>query len=155
MADLRGFDANQVEPSAEYDALPAGKYTVVIADSKMKPTKAGTGEYLQLAFEVIDGPHRGRMTWARLNLNNPNAVAVQMARAELSAVCRAVGVLTPADSTDLHNLPLVITVACKKRPDTGEITNDIKGYAKRDAGPPPAPAAAPNQPAAAPPWRRG
>jgi len=58
---------------------------------------------------------------------------VKIARAELSAVCRAVGVLTPRDSTELHNLPLVVRVACKKRKDTDEIINTLKGFERRDA----------------------
>ncbi len=154
MADLRGFDANQVEPTGDFEPLPAGKYLAVIADSEMKATKAGTGNYLQLTFAVIDGPHKDRRLWARLNLNNPNAQAVQIARAELSAICRAVGVPAPNDSVDLHDLPLVITVKCKKREDTGDITNEIKGFAKKETL---ANAAAPAMTASAPatpPWRR-
>jgi hypothetical protein len=131
MADLRGFDANAVEPTGDFEPIPAGKYLAVIVESEMKPNKAGTGHYLQLAFEVIDGPHKGRYLWARLNLDNPNATAVQIAKAELSAICRAVGVLAPNDSTDLHDLPLVIHVKCKKRPDTGDVTNEVKGYSPK------------------------
>ena len=37
----------------------------------MKATKAGTGQYLQLGFQILDGPHKGRKLWARLNLDNP------------------------------------------------------------------------------------
>jgi len=85
MADLRGFDANQVEPSADFETLPAGKYEAVITESEMKPTKAGTGHYLQLTFQIIEGEFKNRFLWARLNLDNPNATAVQIARAELSA----------------------------------------------------------------------
>jgi hypothetical protein len=150
MADLRGFDAGNVEPTSEFEPLPAGKYLAVIADSEMKPNKAGTGQYLQLAFEVLDGPHKGRKLWSRLNLENPNATAVQIARAELSAICRAVGVMAPNDSVDLHNLPLQITVKCRKREDTGELTNEIRGYAKKE--PPPAPPA--SAAGTTPPWRR-
>jgi hypothetical protein len=152
MADLSGFDANQVEPTGDFEPIPAGKYLAVITDSEMKPTKSGTGSLLQLTFQVIDGPFKNRLLWARLNLDNPNATAVQIARADLSAICRAVGVLAPRDSVDLHNLPLVIHVRCKKRTDTGEITNEIKGYAKKDSPPPSSPAA----PAAnsTPPWKR-
>jgi hypothetical protein len=149
MADLRGFDANQVEPSKEFDPLPAAKYLAVISESEMKPNKAGTGSYLYLTFEVTEGPYKGRKLWARLNLDNPNAQAVQIAQAELSAICRAVGVLAPNDSVDLHNLPLVITVKCKKREDTGEITNEIKGYAKKESPPAAQPAAN-----TTPPWKR-
>lgn len=151
MADLHGFNANQVEPTTEFEPIPAGKYLAVITDSEVKPTKSGSGSYLQLAFQVIEGDFKGRFVWARLNLDNANATAVQIARAELSAICRAVGVMTPNDSVELHNLPLVITVKCKKRDDTGDVSNEIKGYAKREA----AAAAQPQQaPTSTPPWRR-
>lgn len=133
MADLRGFDANTVEPSAPMDPIPAGKYLAMITASEMKPNKAGTGQYLELVFAIIEGEFKNRQLWARLNLVNPNDMAVKIARAELSAICRAVGVTTPNDSVELHNLPLTIRVKCKKRQDTDEIANEIAGYEKRDA----------------------
>ena len=150
MADLHGFDANQVEPRAALDPIPAGKYPAVITESEMKANKAGTGSYLQLTFEIIEGPYKGRIFWARLNLDNPSATAVQIARGELSAVCRAVGVMAPSDSTELHNLPLVIHVRCKKRSDTGEIGNEIKGYSKKEQ--PAAPTTAATN--TTPPWKK-
>ena len=127
MATLN-FNANEVEPSKAFDPIPAGKYIAVITDSEMKETRAGTGRYLQLEFEITDGEYAGRKLWSRLNIENQNAEAVRMARADLSAICRAVNVLTPSDSIDLHNLPLVIKVHCRKDKNTGEITNDIRGY---------------------------
>jgi hypothetical protein len=162
MANLNGFDANQVDPAATFDPVPAGKYVAVITESEMKPTKAGNGHYLELTFEISDGPSKGRKLWARLNLDNPNQQAVQIARGELSAICRAVGVLQPKDSCELHNLPLSVKVACKKREDTGEITNEIKGYEKKEAAfskPVPMPGASPSAPApqatkSTPPWQR-
>lgn len=133
MANLNGFDANTVEPANDLEPLPVGKYVAVITDSEMKPTKSGAGQYLQLTFQVIEGPHANRLLWVRLNLDNPNATAVEIARRELSSICRAVGVLTPTDSTDLHNLPCVIHVKVKKRSDTGELQNEVKGYSRREA----------------------
>jgi hypothetical protein len=135
MADLRGFDANQIEPTTDFDPIPAGKYLAVITESEMKPTKAGTGKYLQLTFEILEGQYKGRKLWARLNLFNSNETTVKIAQAELSAICRSVGVLAPNDSVELHNLPLVIAVKCKKRPDTGEITNEVRGFEKKDLPP--------------------
>jgi hypothetical protein len=152
MADLRGFDANSVEPAGDFEPIPAGKYLAVISESEMKPTKAGTGNYLQLTFQVIEGPFNNRLLWARLNLDNPNDTARKIAQGELSALCRAVGVLAPNDSVELHNLPLVIHVRCKKRSDTGEITNEIKGYSKKES-----PAVPSNNAPSAkttPPWKR-
>ncbi len=55
MADLRGFDANQVEPSSDFEPIPAGKYLAVITETEMKPTKSGAGSYLQLTFQIIEG----------------------------------------------------------------------------------------------------
>jgi hypothetical protein len=151
MATLRGFNANDVDPATDFEAIPAGKYLAVITESEVKPNKSGTGSYLQLTFQIIDGEYKNRFVWARLNLDNPNATAVKIARAELSAICRAVGVMAPGDSVELHDLPLVISVKCKKRADTGEITNEIKGYAKKEAA-----ALKPVQAAVdtTPPWRR-
>ena len=125
---ILNFNASEVEPSKEFEPIPAGKYIAVITDSEMKETRAGTGRYLQLEFEITDGEFAGRKLWARLNIENQNAEAVRLARADLSAICRSVNVLTPSDSADRHNLPLVIKVHCRKDRNTGEITNDIRGY---------------------------
>lgn len=152
MADLFGFDANNVEPAGDFEPIPAGKYLAAITESEMKPTKAGNGNYLQLTFQITEGPCVNRLLWARLNLENANATAVQIARGELSAICRAIDVLAPRDSVELHNLPLVIHVRCKKRIDTGEIVNEVKGYSKKEsliAAPLAAPAAN-----SSPPWKR-
>ena len=156
MANLNGFDANQVDPTGDFEPVPAGKYLAVITESEMKPTKSGSGSYLQCTFEILEGPHKGRLLWSRLNLDNPNATAVTIARAELSAICRAVGVLAPKDSVELHNLPLIIHVKCKKRDDTGDLTNEIKGYSSKTASAEPQPAAKPPTPAnnGTPPWKR-
>ena len=130
---ILNFNANEVEPSRELDPIPAGKYVAVIVDSEMKDTRAGTGRYLQLEFEITDGEYAGRKLWARLNIENQKAEAVRMARADLSAICRAVNVLTPNDSADLHNLPLVIKVHVRKDKNTGEISNEIRGYESKTA----------------------
>ncbi|MEI8194327.1 MAG: DUF669 domain-containing protein [Phycisphaerae bacterium] len=162
MANLNGFNASQVEPSQSFDPIPAGKYLATITESEMKPTKNGGGQYLQLSLQILDGPFKGRYVWARLNLNNSNPTTVQIARQELSAICRAVGVMVPSDSVELHNIPLVITVKLKKREDTGDMTNEVKGYAKREGAStsavPPQANTAPNGGNAyagtTPPWKR-
>jgi hypothetical protein len=149
MATLN-FNANEVDPAVGFDPVPAGRYVAVITESELKPTKAGTGSYLQLTFQIIEGEFKGRLLWARLNLDNPSEMAVKIARAELSAICRAVNVMAPKDSLELHNLPLTISVGCKKRDDTGEITNEIKGYEGKQQ--PALATAAAN--GSTPPWKR-
>ncbi len=152
MANLNGFNANDVEPTTAYEPLPAGKYLAAITESEMKATKKGDGSYLQMEFTILDGDCKGRKVWDRLCINHPNDLTQKIARGSLSAICRAVGVMEPRDSVELHNIPLVISVKCKKRQDTGEITNEVKGYEAK--------AAAAGRPQQAPtgdntpPWKR-
>ena len=158
MANLNNFDANNVDPSVALGPIPAGKYIAVITETEMKPTKAGGGKYLQATFQIIDGDYKGRLVWARLNLENKSEMTVKIARGELSAICRAVGVMAPKDSIELHNIPLEINVGLKKRDDNGEFTNVIKGYTKKggNGGGGAAGARAPASvgPGSTPPWKR-
>ena len=154
MADLSGFDATQVEPAASFEPVPAGKYLATIVESEMKPTKSGTGNYLQLTFEILEGPHQGRVLWSRLNLQNPNPTTVQIAQAELSSICRATGVMRPKDSSELHNKPMLISVDVEKytkRDGSEGMSNRVKSYKPVSATA--APAAAGNGDSK-PPWAK-
>lgn len=133
MANLNNFDANTVDPSAPFEPIPAGDYLACIVASQMKPTKNGTGQYLELEIEVLEGEYKGRKVWDRLNLQNPNCQTVEIARADLSAICHAVGVMTPKDSVELHNIPMVVMVGLEKRKDSDQLTNVIKGYVSKAA----------------------
>jgi hypothetical protein len=154
MANLNGFNANEVDPNVAFEPLPAGDYLAVVVASEMKPTKNGSGEYLQLELEVIDGPHKGRKVWDRLMLKHGNSQTVAIARGTLSALCRAIGVMVPRDSVELHNVPVLVKVACKKRDDTGELTNVVKGYARKGAATGAPRPASPAGPGSTPPWKR-
>ena len=154
MVHLNNFDASQVEPSVALQPIPAGPYIAIITESESKATKAGDGRYLQLTFQIIEGEHKGRLVWARLNLENKNQTAVEIARAELSAICRAVGVMKPNDSAALHNIPLEIAVGLKRRDDTGELGNVIKGYSKRVSSAATSAVAPTNVPGSPAPWAR-
>lgn len=127
MASLAGFDANEVPEQQSFDALPKGIYPCIATESEMKPTKAGTGEYLQFTFEVLDGPGKGRKLWARMNMRNPNSTAQDIGQRELGAFCRAVGIVRPNDSTELHNLPVLLHVDTEMD-DRNRESNVIKKY---------------------------
>ncbi len=86
MADLGGsFDASNVPTLGEYTPVPAGSYRAAIIRSEFKDTKNGQGKYLELVFEILEGPSANRLLSSRLNLINPNAQAVEnrSQRAEL------------------------------------------------------------------------
>ena len=132
--NLSGFDANQVEPNQGFDVLPAGEYEACIVASQMKPTKDGTGKFLELELQILNGQFQNRKVFDRINLVNQSAKAVEIAKGTLSAICRAVGVLTPQDSSELHNKPLRIKVSVRKSEEYGD-GNEVKAYKPRLAGP--------------------
>jgi hypothetical protein len=157
MADLRGFDANTEEPRNDFDAIPAGDYIAMVVESDYKATKDGQGKYLEIVLEIVEGEYKGRRLWDRLNLYNANAMAVKIARQTLGELCRAVNVMVPTDSQQFHNIPLVVSVKCKKRDDTGELSNEIKKYqSKSEAAKKQSATSAPAATAAGspPPWQR-
>ena len=113
--DLNGFNALEIEPATSYEVLPANWYKCVITDTEEKPTKAMTGSYLQLTIEVIEGDYQGRKVFDRLNLKNPNSVAVEIAQRSLSSICRAIDVPNPKDSIELRDKPLMVKISVKSR----------------------------------------
>ena len=122
------FDATTVDPVEDFSPIPAGEYTMAIIDSEMKPTKNGQGQYLQLALQVLDGDYKGRMVWDRLNLVNPNQTAVEIARRTLSAICHAVGKLQVTDSSELHNVPMLVRVSVRPADGQYDASNEVKAY---------------------------
>ena len=142
------FNANSVEPMQPrtYGPLPAGDYEMIIVKSDVKPTKAGTGHYLELEMQVVSGEASGRRHWERLNVDNPNKQAEEIAKEALAALCFAVGVTDVEDTVQLHDIPFVAHIEIdRKEPDRNRIT----GYATAGAAKPAAPAARPAAPAPA------
>lgn len=158
MANLGGtFDATQVEPQGEYTPIPAGEYKVQIITSEMVSNKAETGQMLKLELEIMEGEQAGRKIFDRLNLDNPNATAVEIAQRQLSAICHAVGQLSVQDSEDLHFKPMTAVIVVT--PPKGEYGagNNIKTY--KPAGEAAAksgftPAAKTAAPASGAPWKK-
>jgi hypothetical protein len=175
MASL-DFNAEEVDPMQDLSPVPVGEYVAQIVESEMKDTASGTGRYLKLSWQILDdGPHQSRRVWVNLNLENPNQQAVEIARRELSSICRAVGVLRPADSSELHEIACRIKVGIDNKDKDRNPQNKINAYLPladdpqqaasapaRAPSPRPAAAAPARQPvgagagggAGSPPWKR-
>ena len=142
------FDASGVEPLTGYELLPAGDYNVQIVESEMRPTRNGTGEYLWIGMDILDGQYQGRKAYDQLNLINPNPTTVEMAQRTLSAICHATGELHVSDSEDLHFKPMTIRVSIRKPKDGGQERNQIRYLVpKSDQATIPMRQAAPQRPA--------
>jgi len=144
MSAALNFDASQVTPSVAPEAKPAGWYICMATASEMKPTKDGTGQYLEFEFTILaPQEYAGQKFFDRLNLVNSNPVAVEIAYKTLSAICHATGVIQVQDSAALHNRPLQLKVSLRPAGPGADgvvrdATNEVKGYKAIDGAVPPA-----------------
>ena len=93
MADLKDLiDPTNGAQMEDWSALPPGEYLAAITQSERKPTKANpANHYLQLAFTIADGEHKGRKFWTLLNLWNQNEQAAHIAHREWNSIKQACG----------------------------------------------------------------
>lgn len=134
------FNTQDYKGEFKSNAIPEGRYKLVISDSQRKQTKSGTGAYLALTLEVVEGEYNGARIWVNLNLWNPSEAAVRIAREEFTAVAKACGVPAPRCSEELHNIPFFADVAAKTEAD-GRVRNSVNAYysiARNGAAPKPA-----------------
>lgn len=141
------FDSSTVAPQQTMGVLPAGTYLAHITESDVVDLKSGNGQGLKLTFEVIDGQFKGRKVWESLNVVHTNETAQGIAQSQLSAICRATGVIKLDDTAALHRKPMRITVAIKPASGDYKEGNSIKGYDSA-SGQAPAPQLFPATPAA-------
>ena len=126
------FDSDEYEPMDSFEPVPRGEYLVVISATEKRPAKSGRGNYLQFVYDIIDGEYKGRKLFGRLNIENDNETAQNIAKSELSAICKAVGVRRLKYSEELHDKPLVVKVVIRPANENYPASNEIKGYKSKD-----------------------
>lgn len=167
------FNANEVEPSTGAGPMPAGDYELHCIEANLKANSKGSGELLELTFEVLSGEYANRKVWERLNIVHENQTAQKIGQENLSALCRAMGIVQVNETDDLLWKPfyaaLKVATYTKGDGSQGE-KNEVKKYHfERDQAPPegkpePAPRPAPTNTRPAPsaqgggaakvPWKR-
>ena len=123
------FNARQFDPSTgSQDVFETGEYGFMIVSSEVKPTKAG-GTMLVMDAKCGDEGQMGKKITIRLNIQNSNPTAVEIAHRDLSAICHVVGVLDVSDTDQLHGRPFRMRLEKTPRDDKPELfNNDIKAY---------------------------
>jgi hypothetical protein len=147
------FNPDDYEPQSDSAVLPAGDYAAAIVHSEIKSNKAGTGRYLNLSLEILDGEHAGRRVWDLLNLWNTNTQAQDIARRTLKSITVAVDRPGTSNACELHGLPIGIRLGIEPAQNGYEAKNKVKKYFPIDGqATQMAPAPAPTAPAT-PAWR--
>lgn len=135
MAELPSvFNAEKHEGRMGFSTFPKGKYKMQFVKSELKANKNNKGKHVLLHAKVMEGEAKGRIVFVRLNLVNPNEIAVRIAQDELASICDACGKKAIKDSAELHEIPFWGHVDLVPETDSQPAQNVIKKYESLKAG---------------------
>jgi hypothetical protein len=84
------IDGSGHSPENKRTPLPPNEYRFQFESFTNKPTKAGTGRYIEVCMSVVEGQHEGRLCWDVFNYENPSAAAVDIGIGEMRQFLTAV-----------------------------------------------------------------
>ena len=116
------------EKSGSFEALPQGNYNVGIKEVELKDTKAGTGKYVSVMLEIIEGEYKGRKLWDNWNIKNPSEKAQEIGLGRMKRVYKLAGLgeLKDNEPTTLCGKSFCVYVTIKMY--NGKEQNNIASY---------------------------
>ena len=135
MANFNYQVTEQVQTTSENDfsPIPAGKYSVYIADISINETRAGTGQYLRIKLRVADGqPYANRIIWTYINFQNTNPVAERIGQQKLNQLLLSCGLHVIQDTDELLNREVLAQVIVREASNGYEASNDVKAFYKKE-----------------------
>ncbi len=122
------FNPYEHEAAQGYEPLKPGWYPVEIKDAEIKATKAGTGSYLKIEFDVLDSANMGRKLFVQINLQNPSAKAVEIGMRELASLGQACQLQAITDTSELLGKRIEARVKIGKANEGYEPDNEVTAY---------------------------
>jgi hypothetical protein len=139
---------------SSFEPIPADWYKAKIRSAEVKLTKAGTGKYLNVGYDILGPSYQGRVVFGMITVQNSNQKAEEIGRGQLGDLMGSVGMRTLHDTDELVGKVLSVKVGVRKSEQYGD-KNEVKAWrAVEGAALPPAqPSEASTQPAQdKPPW---
>lgn len=142
-----------------FEPLPAGWYQAKITKAEVRETKAGTGNYIAVRYDITGPTHQGRVVFGNLNIKNPSSESERIGREQLGELMRAIGLTRVQDSDELIGGELSIKLKVRQSDKYGD-SNDVAGFKAIQGAQPPAPRASSTSSAStaagagAPPWAK-
>lgn len=111
--------------------IPKGWYLGVIKKSETVPTKNGDGTLVKLQCQLMDddrnGEYNGRWVFDQICFKPSSIKSMQFSTNKMASLSKAVGVNKPQDTSELHNVPVMIHVGIAED-QNGDPRNEVKGY---------------------------
>ena len=142
------------EGDGDFAPLPNGWYTAKVTDAQLKDTRAGTGRYINVRYDIMGPTHQGRVVFGMLNIQNQNDVAERIGVQQLGSLLRSIGVEDFSDTDQLIGGECQIRLATEKSAEYGD-KNKVTAWKAMGDSPAAKPAAAPTPTqgsGSTPPW---
>ena len=120
-------EAELPKSERNFEPLPAGWYTATIGGAEVKATKAGTGEYIAVRYDITGPSHQGRVVFGNLNIKNANPTAEAIGYQQMGELMRAIGLPRIDDTDQLVGGQLQVKLDVRKSEQYGD-SNDVKAF---------------------------
>jgi hypothetical protein len=149
-----------------YELIPEGWYNVTITKAELGNTKSGTGQKIDVRYDITGPTQQGRVIFQAVNIRNQSQKAEEIGRQQLGEIMRAIGLARVEDTDQLIGGQLCIKIKIRQPTDRDkaagytEDKNEVAGFKAVSGGiaPKPAPNAAPAASSAPggskPPWAK-
>ena len=129
MGDLAFLNINPDEEvkGGSFDPIPQGEYNLLIEEAEVKRTKNGTGSYLSLRFQVLDGTYAGRVLFDNVTIMHDNQQAVDIGKEKLILLSRFTRT-SGRDSAEFLNKTIRAKVKIKPASGQYEASNSVTYY---------------------------
>jgi hypothetical protein len=140
-----------------YDLIPEGWYNATITKAELNNTKAGTGQKIDMRYDIVGPTHQGRVVFGTVNVRNQSQKAEEIGRQQLGEIMRAVGLAKINDSDELIGGSICVRVKIRPAENGYDARNEVSGFKSASGVMPqvtssPEPTAQPG--GAKPPWAK-
>lgn len=150
-----GDDSQLKSNDFDRQPLPDGKYMVEVADADYRDNSTGTGSYVMVEFNVIDGEFSGRKLWSNLNIIHANEQAQEIGQQQMAKLCLAtLGKPSCTDTDELIGRQLVVGVGLDKKDPSRNRIKWFESVQQTTSAPAARTTAAPSVAKSANPWKK-
>lgn len=111
-----------------YDLIPDGWYNATITKAELNNTKAGTGQKIDMRYDIVGPTHQGRVVFGTVNVRNQSQKAEEIGRQQLGEIMRAVGLAKIQDTDELVGGSICVRVKIKPAENGYDARNEVSGF---------------------------
>lgn len=111
-----------------FDLIPEGWYNATITKAELNNTKAGTGQKIDMRYDIVGPTQQGRVVFSTVNVRNQSQKAEEIGRQQLGEIMRAVGLAKIQDTDELVGGSICVRVKIRPAENGYDARNEVSGF---------------------------